>query len=83
MSRPDSHPPSSSLPRTRNSRRVVFGVSILGLALLTLGSTCIVVEEGAPLYDEDGIEEPGLVVPDNNAERMESQEADVIADEDL
>lgn len=78
----DTDSSSSRLHRPANTRRRALGVGLITLALVTMGSTCIVVEEGAPLYGEDGIEEPGIVVPQNNAERMEDQEADIIADED-
>ena len=76
MSGSDS--PSPRLARPRNSQRAAFSIGLFAFALVMMGSTCVVVEEeGPPLY-----EEPGIVVPQNNAERMEEQEQAIIADED-
>lgn len=48
--------------------RIALLLSLLGLALGTVGGTCVVVEEGPDLYEEPG----------ENAEEMERQEVEVM-----
>ena len=59
------------MPHSNHPHRIALLIALLGLGVATLGSTCVVIEEGP----YGGYEDPGI-----NADEMEQQEEEVRGD---